>query len=75
MGAFIIVDPKDEEKDPGEQGGKVLMFDDLKQHFQDPNFKFLTITSAYIQDRSKDDTLSKIITILHSDEQGFQSRV
>src|SRR6266581_7474857 len=66
MGGFTSVDPENEYKDPGEQGGTVLTFDDLQQLLQDPKFKFPTITDADIQDRSKGDALWKIIAILQT---------
>src|SRR6266545_4336608 len=66
MGGFTIVDPEDEDKDPSEQGGKVLTFDDLKRHLQDPKFKFPAFTAADIQDRSKGDALWKIIAMLQT---------
>ena len=48
---------EDEEKDPGERGSKVLVFEDLKLLLQDANFRF---PGASIQDRSKGDTLEKL---------------
>jgi len=63
MGGFLLVDPEDEDKDPGAQGRKVLTFDDLKLFLQNPKFKFPTITDDDIQDRSKGDALWKIIAI------------
>ena len=66
MGGFTFVDPEGEDKDPGEQCSKVLTFDDLKQLLQDPKFKFPAITAADIQDRSKGDTLWKMLAILQT---------
>ena len=66
MGGFTLVDPEDEDKDPREQGSKVLTFDDLKRLLKDPKFKFPTLSVADIKDRSKGDALWKIIAILQS---------
>ena len=66
MGGFISVDPEDEYKDPSEQGGKVLTFDELKGLLQNPEFKFPTITEADIQDRSKGDAPWKIVAIFQT---------
>ena len=66
MGGFVSVEPQNEYKDPSEQGGKVLTFDDLKGLLQDPKFKFPTITEADIQDRSKGDVLWKIVAMLQT---------
>ena len=66
MGGFNIVDPEDKDKDPREQGSKVLTFDDLKRLLQDAKFTFPTLTGADIQDRSKGDALWKVVAILQS---------
>ena len=63
MGGFVLVDPEKEDATPNEQQRTVLTLDYFKEH---PDIRIPKITAAAIEDRSKGDALSKIITILQT---------
>ena len=63
MGGFTLVDPDRKYAKPSEEHGVVLTFDYFKQN---PNIVIPEITAAEIEDRSKGDTLWKIIAILQT---------
>ncbi len=66
MGGYTLIDSDLKKANPEEQNGQVLTYDQLKTLIGNTGFEFPEIRTVDIDDRSKGDSLWKLIAILQT---------